>query len=124
MPSENYLGNPLLKAAHVQVEYTEDSLKEYMTCAKDPIHFSREYVKIIHVDRGLVKFDLYDYQEEMVNTFHNNRFVICKMPRQSGKCFDINTTVRVRNKKTGEIKELTVGELYDKIEAKTNSENV
>ena len=34
---------------------------------------------------SLVPFDLYDYQEEMVETFHNNRFVICKMPRQTGK---------------------------------------
>jgi hypothetical protein len=85
MATQNYLGNPLLKAAYVSVEYDEHTLKEYMTCSKDPIHFAREYVKIVHVDRGLVNFDLYDYQEEMVNTFHNNRFVICKMPRQTGK---------------------------------------
>ena len=85
MPTQNYLGNPLLKAAHVQVEYDENTLKEYVVCAKDPIHFARNYVKIVHVDRGLVNFDLYDYQEEMVNTFHLNRFVICKMPRQTGK---------------------------------------
>jgi hypothetical protein len=85
MPTQNYLGNPLLKAAHVQVEYDENTLKEYVVCAKDPIHFARNYVKIVHVDRGLVNFDLYDYQEEMVNTFHSNRFVICKMPRQTGK---------------------------------------
>jgi len=124
MATQNYLGNPLLKAAYVPVEYDEHTLKEYMTCAKDPIHFAREYVKIVHVDRGLVNFDLYDYQEKMVNTFHNNRFVICKMPRQTGKCFDINTTVRVRNKKTGEIMEITVGELYDKIEAKTASKDL
>jgi len=85
MPTQNYLGNPLLKAAHVQVEYDQKTLKEYMVCANDPIHFSRNYVKIVHVDRGLVNFDLYDYQEEMVETFHRNRFVICKMPRQTGK---------------------------------------
>ena len=85
MPSDNYLGNPLLKAAYVNLEYDEDTLKEYVTCSQDPVHFAKNYVKIIHVDRGLVPFDLYDYQEEMVNTFHNNRFVICKMPRQTGK---------------------------------------
>ena len=85
MPSDNYLGNPLLKAAYVNLEYDEDTLKEYVTCSQDPVHFAKNYVKIVHVDRGLVPFDLYDYQEEMVNTFHNNRFVICKMPRQTGK---------------------------------------
>jgi hypothetical protein len=38
------------------------------------------------------------------------------LPRQSGKCFNLNTVVRVRNKKTGELLETTVGELYGKIE--------
>ncbi len=85
MPSENYLGNPLLKAAHVQVEYTEDSLKEYLKCKDDPVHFCNDYVKIVHVDHGLVNFDMYDYQEDMIQKFHDNRFVICKMPRQTGK---------------------------------------
>ena len=82
---KTYLGNPLLKAAYVNVEYDEDTLKEFMRCAEDPVHFARKYVQIVHVDRGLVPFDLYDYQEEMVNTFHDSRFVICKMPRQTGK---------------------------------------
>jgi len=85
MPSENYLGNPLLKAAHVQVEYTEETLQEYLKCKDDPVHFCNDYVKIVHVDHGLVNFDMYDYQEDMIDKFHNNRFVICKMPRQSGK---------------------------------------
>ena len=85
MPSENYLGNPLLKAAHVQVEYTEETLQEYLKCKNDPVHFCNDYVKIVHVDHGLVNFDMYDYQEDMIDKFHNNRFVICKMPRQSGK---------------------------------------
>ena len=85
MPSENYLGNPLLKAAHVQVEYTEDYLKEYLKCKDDPVHFCNDYVKIVHVDHGLVNFDMYDYQEDMIQKFHDNRFVICKMPRQTGK---------------------------------------
>ena len=85
MPSENYLGNPLLKAAHVQVEYDEKSLAEYLKCKDDPVHFCNDYVKIVHVDHGLVNFDMYDYQEDMIDKFHNNRFVICKMPRQTGK---------------------------------------
>jgi hypothetical protein len=43
------------------------------------------YVKIVHVDKGLIPLDLYEYQERMINTFNDNRFVITKMPRQSGK---------------------------------------
>ena len=45
---------------------------------------SRNYVKIINLDEGLVNFDMYPFQEKLINNFHN-RFNICKMPRQSGK---------------------------------------
>tara|TARA_B100000949_G_scaffold78280_1_gene69723 strand:- start:946 stop:2598 length:1653 start_codon:yes stop_codon:yes gene_type:complete len=85
MAGETYLGNPLLKAANVQVEYDEHSISEYLKCKDDPIHFCNNYVKIVHVDHGLVNFDMYDYQMDMIDKFHNNRFVICKMPRQTGK---------------------------------------
>ena len=81
----HYLGNPKLKAANVPVEFTEEQLTEYIKCQNDPVHFITQYVKIIHVDKGLVDFDLYPFQENMVRKFHENRFVICKMPRQSGK---------------------------------------
>ena len=52
---------------------------------KDPIYFIQKYVRIISLDEGLISFKLYDFQKEMVGTFHNNRFTICKLPRQSGK---------------------------------------
>ncbi|NQX84300.1 MAG: terminase, partial [Mycoplasmataceae bacterium] len=81
----SYLGNPKLKSANVPVEFSEEQLTEYIKCHNDPVYFITKYVKIIHVDHGLVDFNLYPFQENMVRTFHDNRFVICKMPRQSGK---------------------------------------
>ena len=80
-----YLGNPNLKKANVQQEWTKEELEEYARCMKDPIYFIRNYIKIVSLDEGLVPFELYDFQKEMVGTFHNNRFTICKLPRQSGK---------------------------------------
>ena len=85
MPSETYLGNPNLKAIGQPVEWTEESVTEYQKCMGDPQYFIETYVKIVHVDKGLVPFDMYDYQRKMVYNFINERFVICKMPRQSGK---------------------------------------
>ena len=82
---ENYLGNPLLKSAGVAVEWTEESVAEYQKCMESPMYFIQNYVKIVHVDKGLVPFDLYNYQKRMVQSFTDDRFVICKMPRQSGK---------------------------------------
>ena len=85
MASETYLGNPNLKNVGQNVEWTEETLQEYVKCKDDPLHFVENYVKIIHVDQGLVPFEMYPYQREMIHKFNDNRFVICKMPRQTGK---------------------------------------
>jgi len=83
--SETYLGNPNLKNVGQKIEWTEETLTEYMKCKEDPEYFIENFVKIIHVDKGLVPFDMYDYQKDMIHKFNDNRFVICKMPRQTGK---------------------------------------
>ena len=80
-----YLGNPNLKKANVAQEWTKEEVEEYARCMKDPIYFIQNFIKIVSLDEGLVPFELYDFQKEMVGTFHNNRFTICKLPRQSGK---------------------------------------
>jgi len=80
-----YLGNPKLKRAGVQVEYTNDQLIEITRCIKDPVYFIKNYVKIVNVDLGLIPFDMWDFQVDMVRGFHSNRFSIAKMPRQVGK---------------------------------------
>ena len=85
MSNENYLGNPNLFKAHTKKEYTEHEIREIAKCMDDPIYFIKTYIKIVNIDEGLVPFDMYKFQEKMVDTFHNNRFSICKLPRQSGK---------------------------------------
>lgn len=85
MPTQTYLGNPNLKAKGVSVNFEKDHVKEYIKCSKNPVYFAKNYVKIINVDKGLVPFKLYKFQKDMVETFNNNRFSICKLPRQSGK---------------------------------------
>jgi hypothetical protein len=83
--SDNYLGNRNLKRASVPIEWTKELVQEFGKCAKDQTYFIKNYCRIVNVDRGLVNFDLWQFQEEMVVKFENNRFVICKMPRQVGK---------------------------------------
>ena len=85
MSSKSYLGNPNLKGVGVSVDWTPEAIEEYKKCMESPLYFIKNYVEIINVDKGLVKFDMWDFQENMVNHFHNERFVICKMPRQTGK---------------------------------------
>ena len=82
---EIYLGNPNLKKANVSTQFTKKQVAEYMKCAQDPVYFIREYIRIVSLDEGVIPFDMYDFQESMVEKFHEHRFNICKLPRQSGK---------------------------------------
>ena len=83
--TDAYLGNPNLKKINTKVEYTKDQILEYQKCASDPLYFMENYVKIVSLDHGLVPFKMYDFQKKIVQTIHDNRFTICKLPRQSGK---------------------------------------
>lgn len=82
---KSYLGNPNLKGPGVKIEFTKEQIDEYLKCANDPVYFIKNYIKIVTLDKGLVPFDLYDYQQDMVRKFHDNRYIIAKLPRQSGK---------------------------------------
>ena len=83
--SEVYLGNPNLKKVNTRIEFTEDDIKEFLKCKNDPVYFAEKFVQIVNVDRGLIPFDMYAFQKKLIRNFHNNRFNICKMPRQTGK---------------------------------------
>ena len=85
MSDNVYLGNPNLKKANTPIEFTEEQIREFLRCKDDPVYFSRNYVKIVSLDEGLVPFKPYDFQEKLIRRFHENRFNICKMPRQTGK---------------------------------------
>ena len=85
MADNVYLGNPNLKKANTKIEFSEENIIEFLKCKDDPVYFAKNYVKIVSLDEGLVPFNLYPFQEKLVNNFHNNRFNICKMPRQTGK---------------------------------------
>jgi hypothetical protein len=83
--TDAYLGNPNLKKVNTPVEFTKEQILEYQKCAEDPLYFMENYMKIVSLDEGLVPFKMYDFQKHIVRTIHNNRFTICKLPRQSGK---------------------------------------
>ena len=80
-----YLGNPLLKKANVQIDFTKEQVQEFIKCKEDPVYFTKNYVKIVSLDEGLVPFKMWDFQTELIEKFHANRFNIAKLPRQTGK---------------------------------------
>jgi len=85
MSDNIYLGNPNLKKANTQIEFTQDQIEEFIKCKNNPVYFAKNYIKIVSLDEGLVNFKPYKFQEKLIHNFHNNRFNICKMPRQTGK---------------------------------------
>lgn len=80
-----YLGNNNLKKINEEIEFTPEQLKEYMKCMKDPVYFARNYIKIVHVDKGLIPFNMYPYQEEISEKIFNSRRVAVLTARQAGK---------------------------------------
>jgi len=83
--SNQYLGNPNLKKVNTAIDFKPEEVAEVLRCQEDPIYFIRNYIKIVSLDEGLVPFNMYHFQEEMVSKFHDHRFNIAKLPRQSGK---------------------------------------
>ena len=82
---ETYKGNPNLKSSLVRQEFTQEQVEDFIKCSEDPIYFIQNYVNIVSIDEGLVPFNMYPFQQNIVKSFHDNRFSICKLPRQSGK---------------------------------------
>ena len=80
-----YKGNPLLKARGEQHNFTPEQVKEFVKCAQDPEYFLTKYIKVISLDDGIIPFHPYPFQKKLIESFHDNRFTICKLPRQSGK---------------------------------------
>ena len=85
MSQDFYLGNPNLKKVGTNINFTQDQVSEYLKCKEDPVYFARNYIKIISLDEGIVPFKMWDFQEELIESFHENRFNIAKLPRQTGK---------------------------------------
>jgi hypothetical protein len=83
--NDTYLGNSNVKRDGVIHNFSKNEILEYTRCLKDPGYFASHYCKIIHVDRGLVPFELYPYQKQMFDHFTDNRFSIVLACRQSGK---------------------------------------
>ena len=85
MSADFYLGNPNLKKVGTEIQFTKEQIQEYLKCKEDPVYFARNYIKIISLDEGIVPFKMWDFQEELIEKFHEHRFNIAKLPRQTGK---------------------------------------
>ena len=71
-----YLGNPNVKRDGVDTEWDKELIQEYKKCMKDPAYFAGTYCKVINLDKGLVPFDLYPYQEQMFKSYDEHSLIL------------------------------------------------
>lgn len=83
--SDCYMGNSLIKKAHVASSLTMEQVIEHIKCSRDPIYFASTYCRIISIDDGLIPFRLFEFQKDMIKQYHENRFSITVTARQMGK---------------------------------------
>jgi len=112
-----FLGRPNLRGEDEQYEFTEELLEEYFKCAEDIVYFAEKYFYIVNIDEGKHKIKLYDFQKKSLKVFTSNsvngkKNTIVLMPRQMGKCLFKDSKITIRNKKTGEIKKISIEDIY------------
>jgi len=112
---QDYLGNPNLPVANAVFEYTPEMVDHIAKCENSLLYFAENFFYIIDPDEGKTIIPLFDYQTRLLESFEKNRFNIVLSSRQSGKCFSENTSIKVRNKKTGEIEDVNAVEFYNRV---------
>jgi hypothetical protein len=85
MAIKGYQNNPNLPREDYIHSFSQHEKDEFIRCVNDPVYFATKYMRIVNVDHGLMPFRMWDFQKEMLTTFHEQRFSICKLPRQVGK---------------------------------------
>jgi len=78
----------IIKSPYQKVNMTEDQILEFARCAdpeSGPEYFMSNYFYIQHPVQGKMLYNPFEYQQRLIDTYHNNRFSISLMPRQTGK---------------------------------------
>ena len=82
------LDGVLTKKAHTKQQWTEEQIQDLLACMDEQdgyLYFARKFFHIQHPVKGKLLFDPFQYQIGLLNSYHNNRFNINMLPRQSGK---------------------------------------
>lgn len=114
-PTRSTVDTSLTKRGHTKSSYNAFKLQELKRCLLDPVYFAETYIQIQHPTRGGIPFAMWDFQKDLVRLYAENRFSVALLPRQSGKCCINTTVIKVKNKKTGEIYEMNIGDFFDQI---------
>jgi hypothetical protein len=112
-----YNGDDKLRGPNQKIAMSKQRMEEYIRCKEDIMYFAEKYFYIVDIDKGKHKIQLREYQRRMLKAFVNpsegKRHVIMLSSRQIGKCFCYDTIIKIRNKKTGIVKEITIKDFFE-----------
>jgi hypothetical protein len=113
-----YMGNPDLPSVKATFEYTPEQIKEIQKCAKNITHFAQSHFYITTLDNGKQKIKLYAPQKRIIKSLGKHNRVCVLASRQTGKCVYEKTLIKIRNKQTLVVEELTIGEFHNRLKLK------
>jgi len=101
-----------IKRPEAEHEYTPEQVQALYDCSQSLENFL-PYVTILNPDQGRIQYQPYDFQKEFLQEIEKNRFTVAMCGRQLGKCVFQQSQIVIRNKRTGEIKEIPISEFYE-----------
>ena len=100
-----------VRKANIKFAHTNEELEEYTKCKMDIHYFADNYCQIKREDGTIGPMKLRDYQKDIIDLYHNNRYSILMASRQTGKCLSMNTLVKIKDLNGNEYT-ICLGELY------------
>lgn len=88
MASNKHLDGNLIKRAHATQKWTQKEIEDLMKCQDPdtgPAYFLDNFFFIQHPTKGKLQYHAYDYQIELLQSYHTHRFSVNMLGRQLGK---------------------------------------
>ena len=127
-PFENcdkYRGVEHLKAgeqeAYISPQDYTTYASEIIKCANDIDYFANTYYTIISLKDGKTVIKTYPRQTELIQTMVEENRLVVLASRQTGKCILYDSLITVRNKRTGEVENVKIGDFFNLIDENTNA---
>lgn len=123
LPEIEYLrNNPNLKSTntkeYIDKQTFQERIEEMKKISEDIIYFAKKYFYIISLDHGKCLIDPYPKQAEVIKAFTEYSRCIVLSARQTGKCLSDRNIIQIKNKKTGKIENIQIGEFFKRIKQK------
>ena len=78
----------LVKTAHSQQKFNQQQIDDLLACSDPktgPHYFLDNFFYIQHPVKGQLRYEAFEYQRRLIDSYHDHRFNVNLLPRQTGK---------------------------------------